>query len=112
MINMYAVIMLTSAFLASVSQILLKLSANKKYRNPILEYFNPYVILGYGILMLTMLMNVYAYRGLDYKIGPIIASTSYLFVMVLGKLILKESVTKNKVLGIAIILIGIYIFNI
>ena len=38
-----------SVFISSVSQILLKTSANKKYESRIREYLNPRVIIAYGI---------------------------------------------------------------
>ena len=91
--------MLLSSFLAAISQILLKLSAKKNHKNWI-------------ILLLTMIMNIYAYSGIDYKFGPILTTTSYIFVVILSIYILKEKLNKNKIIGISLILIGIVIFNI
>lgn len=105
-------IMLFSAFLAAVSQILLKLSANKKHKNKLYEILNPLVICGYVILLGTMFMNIIAYRGLDYKIGPILNSTTYIFVILLSLIILKEKIAKNKFIGILLIVLGLIVFNI
>lgn len=105
--------MLLSSFLAAISQILLKLSAKKNHKNWIMEYINPFVISGYLLLLLlTMIMNIYAYSGIDYKFGPILTTTSYIFVVILSIYILKEKLNKNKIIGISLILIGIVIFNI
>ena len=103
--------MLLSSFLAAISQILLKLSAKKNHKNWRLEYINPFVISGY-LLLLTMIMNIYAYSGIDYKFGPILTTTSYIFVVILSIYILKEKLNTNKIIGISLILIGIIIFNI
>ncbi|UTY38108.1 EamA family transporter [Allocoprobacillus halotolerans] len=104
-------IMLASAFLAALSQILLKLSANKKYKNKLYEILNPLVLSGYVILLCTMFMNIIAYRGLDYKIGPILNSTTYIFVILLSLMILKEKIAKNKFMGIMLIILGLIVFN-
>lgn len=109
--NIYVWIMLCSSFLAALSQILLKKSATKKYKNLIFEYLNLLVISGYAILLTTMLINIYAYTGIDYKLGPVLTSTNYIFVLILSKLMLNEKITIRKFIGIASIVIGILLFN-
>ncbi len=109
MINIYTGVMLLSAFLAAVSQLLLKQSANRKHKNKIFEYLNVWVMGGYGLLMLTLVMNTWAYQGVEYKLGPIINATSYIFVMLLGKIVLGEKITQRKALGMLCIIGGICI---
>lgn len=67
MINHYLLCMLLSVSVASVSQILLKKSTCKSYDSVIREYLNPWVIGGYGMLFLSMIISIYAYSGVDYK---------------------------------------------
>ena len=50
-------LMILAALLSAVSQVFLKISARKKHSSSITEYLNIYVILGYGILALTMLLS-------------------------------------------------------
>lgn len=107
MINIYILVMLVSAFFSALSQLLLKMSAKNTSRSGIWEYLNVNVIVGYGLLFLTLLMNTWAYQGVAYKIGPVINATSYVFVMILGRLILKEKITRKKILGIILIVLGI-----
>lgn len=111
MINIYALLMVFNAFLAALSQLLLKTSANRTYRNKLSEFLNIRVMLGYGILFSTFLLNIVAYRGIEYKYGPILNSTSYAFVLLLGGLILKEKITYKKIMGMMLIIIGIIIFS-
>ena len=111
MMNKYALLMVFSAFIAAVSQMLLKRSALKKYKNIILEYFNPHVIVGYGLLVATLFINIVAYTGIEYKLGAILATTSYLFVMIFGKIFFNEKITIKKVVGISLIILGIVVFN-
>ena len=57
--------MLVSVAIASISQVLLKKSTFVHYQSIIKEYINPYVIGGYGLLFISMLLTVYAYSGLQ-----------------------------------------------
>ncbi|MCI9384993.1 MAG: EamA family transporter [Lachnospiraceae bacterium] len=111
MISRFMVSMFLSVVVASVSQVLLKKSALKKYDNVIKEYLNPYVIGGYGLLFGSMLLTVYAYSGMDYKNGPVIESLGNVFVLVLGYFVFRERISFRKILGIACIMAGIVIFN-
>ena len=111
MISRFMVSMFMSVVVASVSQVILKKSALKKYDNVIKEYLNPYVIGGYGLLFGSMLLTVYAYSGMDYKNGPVIESLGNVFVLVLGYFVFRERISFRKILGIACIMAGIVIFN-
>lgn len=103
------IIILISSLIVAFSQCILKISANKKYSNIIFEYVNPFVIIGYILFALSLGLNIIAYRNIPYQIGPIIASSSYIFIMILGNIILKEKITMRKVVGNIIIIIGIII---
>lgn len=103
--------MLTSVLVASISQIILKTSANKNHTSIIREYVNPHVIIGYGMLLMSTVLTLFAFQsGLEYKSGPLIESTGYIFIMVLGRIILKEKITRKKIIGNALILAGIFIY--
>lgn len=99
-----------SVVVAAFSQILLKKSALKTYPSVIREYLNPYVIVGYGMMVISTLLTVLAYQGLDYKEGPIIDSIGFFLVMILSRLFFGEKITKRKLLGNALIFVGIFVF--
>jgi drug/metabolite transporter (DMT)-like permease len=105
------ILMILAALLSAVSQVLLKISARKKHSSSITEYLNIYVILGYGILALTMLMTTLAYGYLEYKYGPVLLSSAYAFVLLSGWLFLKEKLTVNKVVGTLLIVAGIIVYG-
>ncbi len=111
MINLYAGIMVGSQLIAAISQMLLKKSATKKYKNWIYEYLNPYVVTGYILLIGTMFINIVAYSGIEYKVGAVLATTSYIFVMIVGRICFNEKITVKKFMGNVIIICGIIIFN-
>lgn len=103
-------ILFASVLVSAFSQILLKKAASKEYPTFIRQYLNVYVICGYGMTFLSMFLTVLAYRGLEYKVVPIIESIGFILVMLLSRLIFKESLTWKKILGTCIILLGIGIY--
>lgn len=108
--NSYFLIMLLSVLFSSISQILLKASAGKKHESFLREYLNPLVIFGYGLLLLSTLTTIVAYKGMDYKNGPIIEALGYILVMALSVAIFKEKVGKRKIGGYILIVVGIIVF--
>lgn len=64
------------------------------------------------MMVISTVLTILAFRGLDYKNGPIIESLGYIFVMILSRMFLKEKITKKKILGNALILLGIIVFYI
>ncbi|MCI8376021.1 MAG: EamA family transporter [Lachnospiraceae bacterium] len=108
--NEYFLLMLGSVLVASFSQLLLKKGAQNQYANVIREYLNVWVVSGYALMVASTLLTILAYRGLDYKNGPIIESLGFAFVLILSRLFFGEKITKRKVLGNVLIFAGILIF--
>lgn len=108
----FILIMLGGTFFSAVSQILLKQSANIKYDNPIREYLNFRVILSYVIFMFILLLNTWCYTKVDMRYGPVIDTATYVFVLLLSYLVLKEKITKGKIIGNLIIIAGIIVYTI
>lgn len=108
--NMFLLIALLSVVIASFSQVLLKMGAGKTYPSKIREYLNFYVITGYGMLFLSMILTIVAYSRLSYLSVPVVEAVGYILVPVLSYLIFKEKLTKRKLVGIFFILLGIVIY--
>lgn len=108
--NQYSFLILITAFGSAVSQILLNMSNRKQYSNKIREYMNGYVLSAYGILAVVLIANAYIMQFVQLKIAHAMAATTYFFVMILSRIILKEKITKNKLIGNVLILLGIVIF--
>ena len=70
--NNYMLLLVLSVVVASLSQILLKKSAEKSYQSLLREYLNPWVISGYGLMVVSTLLTVGGYAGLEYKNGAVI----------------------------------------
>ena len=108
--NIYMLIALGSVTIASFSQVLLKMGAGKVYTSKIREYLNFFVITGYGMLFLSMVLTVVAYSHLSYLSVPVVEAVGYVLVPVLSYFIFKEKLSKRKILGIVFILAGIIVY--
>ena len=108
---LFAAIFVFGVFISSVSQIILKKAAQKEYPNKIREYLNARVIFAYIIFFGATLCSIWAYKVIPLSLGPILESSGYLFVALLSWLFLKEKITKKKMLGLSIIIIGIIIYS-
>lgn len=104
-------VFLVSVLISSISQILLKKSADKTYDSRLKEYLNPLVIIAYGMFFCSMMITMYCYRYVDVSAGPIFESAGYIFVGVLGYIFLKEKFTAKKIIGMLLIMLGIVIFS-
>ncbi len=109
-VALYALILLVSVFVSAVSQVMLKVSANREHASTVREYANPLVIGAYAMFVLSTLMTVYAYKEVPLSLGPVLESTSYLYVTAFGALIFKEKVTPRKLVALALIVGGICVF--
>lgn len=109
--NIYYLIAIVSGFLSSFSQILLKKSAVRKHDTFLKQYLNPLVIGGYGITALCMLLTIIAYRGMPYKYGAVIESLTYIYILILSRMLLGEKITKRKCLGMLVIVAGVIVFS-
>ncbi|MCR5293628.1 MAG: multidrug ABC transporter [Lachnospiraceae bacterium] len=110
-LNPWILLIALSATVASFAQVLLKKSAGEKHKNFIEEYVNWKVICGYGLMFLGMFLTIIAYgKGVQYKEGPIMESIGNIWVVLLSFLFFREPITKRKVLGNTLILLGIACF--
>jgi len=108
--ELFMLLMVGMTLFTAISQVLLKQSANREHKALIFEYLNWRVIMAYGIFVIVLLVNTYAYTRVEMKYGAILDSFSYVFVLVFSHWILKEKITKGKIIGNALIVIGIIIY--
>lgn len=104
-------ILLVSVFISSVSQIILKKSADKTYKNALAEYLNPYVIGAYGLFFLSTVLTMIALKRVPLSMSPILEATGYIYISVMGYFFLKERFNRRKVAGMILILLGIVIYS-
>lgn len=107
---LFSLIFIGGVFISSISQIILKKSAEKEYSSKIREYLNVRVIFAYIIFFAATLCSILAYTKIPLSLGPILESSGYFFVAVLSYIFLKEKISKKKMLGLSIIIIGIIVY--
>lgn len=100
-----------SVFVAAISQILLKQSAQTEHKNIIFKFLNWRVIVSYTLLLGTTVLNVFAYRGIELKVTPMIESTGIIWVTILAVFWLGEKPSKRTILSIVVTIIGIIVFS-
>lgn len=108
--TIYVMILLFGVLLSSISQVMLKKSAQKEYATKLLEYLNPLVIIAYAIFIGTTFLSVIAYRGIPLSIGPILEATSYLYITIFGVVFFKEKINVKKLLALFFIISGIVVY--
>ncbi len=86
-----------SAFFTSIGQLLWKLG-NEKFL---------FIILGFVFYGIGALIMIISYKYGNYSVIQPFISISYVFSLLLGSIILKETITIYKVSGISIIIIGV-----
>lgn len=106
----YVCLCLLSVFIASVSQVMLKIEAIKPHSTWWREYLNPLVVLAYTLFFGTTLLNIVIYKGLPLNLGPVLEATGYIYITLFGVTIFKEKVSAGKIVGLAVIITGIFIF--
>lgn len=117
----YYLIVILAVFSAACAQMLLKKGANltpahattneQRWKWWLKQYLNGWVIGGYVIMGLVMIVNIYAMsKGVQLKELGMIEALSYLFVPMLSRLIYHEKISPKKFVAIATIIVGIIVF--
>lgn len=107
----YKLIVILAVFTAACAQMLLKKGATIQYPNIVRQYLNPWVIGGYAVMGVVMLINIWCMsRGVLLKEVGVIEALSYLFVPALSWFFFRERITWLKAGAIGIIMIGIVVF--
>lgn len=98
-----------SVFVASIGQILLKQEAGVKHEGFWGKYLNFRVIFSYFLMVVSLFLNSMALKIMPLSVLPCISSTSFLWIIFLSALFFREKPTKKKVLGAALIVVGIIV---
>ena len=112
MMTVYILVFISASLISAFSQILLKTAADKEYKSWIYEYLNVRVICAYAIFFLATLITVYCYKVVPLSTGAMLEASGYVFVTVLGRIILKERVSRQKLLGMALVILGVVIVSV
>lgn len=96
--------LLIMTMLGSVASLFLKKASGAE---SIISMFNNVNLYIGGFLYLTSaVLNIWILRYLDYSVVLPLTSLTYIWTMALSYLILKEKITRKKIVGVVLILIG------
>lgn len=109
---LYSLLLLLGVFISAISQVLLKKAAMKQYASRLQEYLNPQVIFAYVLFVGTTFLSILAYRGIPLNLGPVLETTSYIYVTIFGVVIFHEKVTRKKMLALILIILGVLVYSI
>lgn len=107
----YSCILVISTLISSLSQVMLKKSAQKTYPSKLREYLNPLVIIAYGLFFGCTLLSMYALKIVPLSMSPILEASGYIFVAVLSFIFFKEKLTKKQFIGMTLIISGIVVYT-
>lgn len=107
---LHAGVMILGVIAAGFSQLLLKRAALQTHKHWIFQYLNVRVISGYAIMVFSTLCTVFAYRVIPLSMGPVWDAVGQFVVIAISVLILKEKLSRRKIVGLATIVVGILVF--
>lgn len=110
-IMLYSSILLLGVFISAISQVILKKEAMKKHDSVSGEYLNTRVIFAYVLFVGTTFLSIIAYKVVPLSMGPVLESTSYLWITIFGVMIFKEKITGRKLIALITIITGIVVFS-
>jgi len=87
----------------------IKKAAQKQQNNFIKKFLNVWVICGYILLFGSLFINTFVLRKLELKFLPCITATSFFWVLLFSRIFLGERPSKNKIIGIIMIFIGVIV---
>lgn len=109
--TIWHLVIIGSLLIAALAQMALKKGAGIPHKSVIYEYLNIWVIGGYALMFLSMIIDIFAVsKGVQVKELSSMESCSYLFVPLLGWLFFGEKITLRKFGAIALILAGVIVF--
>ena len=107
----YYLLTMVVVVFTSIGHLLLKMAASRVSASGGRIYTHHLSLLGYAIFAGVAFLSIYAVKGLDLKVFFALNSLTYICIPVLAFLVLKESFTQNKFIGVVIISIGVLLFN-
>lgn len=107
----YYLLTLIVVVFTSIGHLLLKIASTRVSKTCGKIYTHPISIASYLIFAFVAFLSIYAMKGLDMKVFFALNSLTYICIPILAYLVLQESFTRNKVIGVIIISIGVVLFN-
>lgn len=106
----YFICLLIMTVLGSVASLFLKKASGTDGILAMIKNVNLYI--GGFLYLASAILNIWLLRYLEYSVVLPLTSLTYIWTMVFSYMILKEKITKKKICGVFLILIGAICFSI
>ena len=100
----YWLLLLAMTFLGSIASLFLKKASDSGTITGILKNINFYI--GGFLYFISAVLNIIVLKYLDYSVVLPLTSFTYVWTMILSYCILSEKITKKKVFGVCLIILG------
>lgn len=101
---MMYVLVVVMDFVAAMASLFFKKASSSDGFLGMLRNLNLYI--GGFLYVIAALFNIYILRYLDYSVVMPLGSITYVWTMILSFVILKEKISRKKILGVACIIAG------
>ncbi len=108
--NKYYSIFFLAVVFAAFGQVLLKKGAILGITSFWKQFLSYYVLFGYCLLFLSLMMVSFSYREVPLKMGPVFDSFGFIFVPLFSWLFFGEKFSTIKIFGFALIILGVIVF--
>ena len=100
----FVVSLLVMTLIGATASLFLKKASNSSGLIVLIKNINLYI--GICLSGTAALLNVWILRYWDYSVVLPLTSLTYVWTMVLSYIILKEKISKRKIVGVILVLIG------
>ena len=100
----YYILLICMTLVGSFASLFLKKASGSDNLLKLLMNFNLYI--GGALYLFSAILNIYVLKYLDYSEVLPLTSITYIWTMVLSNMILKEKISRKKICGVALILVG------
>lgn len=100
----YYFCLLIMTILGSVASLFLKKASGSESFVIMLKNVNLYI--GGFLYLMSAVLNIWILRYLDYSVVLPLTSFTYIWTMAISYMVLNEKITKKKISGVCLILIG------
>ena len=107
--SLHYVALLGCIVLTACAQLLLKRGASRT-KGILKSFWNSTTLLGYALFMVVTVLSVYAMQRIELKEVTVWISGTYLLVVILSRLLLRESLTLSKIIGCVLVVMGAIVF--
>lgn len=95
---------------SSAGQIILKIEDQRLERNFVQKYMNPFVLVSYALMFMAFLLATISLIRLPLTYSVLMTGIHCIIVTAACNYFLDEELDKKKVLGIALVALGIMVF--